>query len=311
MVHQLGEHVDGNPGVGVPLGVGVPVGVGDDPGLVELGRRRGSAAVARLSPSRGAAGPSVSVLIGRRPPGLRQRAGQQLQLAGRGVREPVTDSVLAGRGSPRRWPRRWAGGGRAGRPWRCRRPARRRRRRRGPGSPAGRARMSSGRRPVSIAIWIAVRASAGCRLSRLAHSAAMISGGRSRPGSPRSGSGGDVAAADHEVAGQPGGGLPGPGQADRADPGQHGLHVLADDGAVAAADRARRFLVGQPGQEGLDVGPAQAGRCHPVIAAGAQACGQPGQRVDLGPDLAGPAAAVAGQFARGPGLRGLAPATAG
>ena len=51
-------------------------------------------------------------------------------------------------------------------------------------------------------------------------------------------------------------------------------------------------------------GAAQAGRCHPVIAAGTQALRQPGQRVDLGPDFAGPAAAVAGQFARGPGLRG-------
>ena len=125
------------------------------------------------------------------------------------------------------------------------------------------------------------------------------------------GAGGDVAAADHEVAGQPGGWLPGPGQADRADPSQDGLHVLADHGAVASADRARRFQVGHPGQEGLDVGPAQAGRCHPVIAAGPQASGQPGKRVDLGLDLAGPAAAVAGQLARGPGLRWPGPATAG
>ena len=37
VVKQLAQHVDGDPGVGVPLGVGVPVGVGEDAGLVELG----------------------------------------------------------------------------------------------------------------------------------------------------------------------------------------------------------------------------------------------------------------------------------
>lgn len=36
VVEQLGQHVDGNPGVGVALGVGVPVGIGHDLGLVEL-----------------------------------------------------------------------------------------------------------------------------------------------------------------------------------------------------------------------------------------------------------------------------------
>ena len=50
-------------------------------------------------------------------------------------------------------------------------------------------------------IWIAVRTSTGCRLSRLAHSAAMISGGRSRPRFAAFGFGGDVAAAEREVAG--------------------------------------------------------------------------------------------------------------
>ena len=48
-------------------------------------------------------------------------------------------------------------------------------------------RMSSGRRPVSMAIWVAAWTSAGCKVSRLAHSTVMISGGRSRPGSPRTG----------------------------------------------------------------------------------------------------------------------------
>jgi hypothetical protein len=37
VVDELGEHVDGHAGVGVPLGVGVPVGVGDDAVLVKRG----------------------------------------------------------------------------------------------------------------------------------------------------------------------------------------------------------------------------------------------------------------------------------
>ena len=37
MIHELGEHVDRDPGIGMPLGVSVPVGVRDDAGLVEFG----------------------------------------------------------------------------------------------------------------------------------------------------------------------------------------------------------------------------------------------------------------------------------
>ena len=43
---------------------------------------------------------------------------------------------------------------------------------------------------------------------------------------------------------------------------------------------------------------------QPVIVAGAQAFRQPGQRVDLLPDLGGAAAAVPGQFLTGPRLGG-------
>ena len=53
-----------------------------------------------------------------------------------------------------------------------------------------RTRMSSGRRPVSMPIWVTTRTSTGSRVSSLAHRMAMISVGTSRPGSPRSGSAG-------------------------------------------------------------------------------------------------------------------------
>ena len=56
----------------------------------------------------------------------------------------------------------------------------------------------------------------------------MISGGTSRPGSPRSGSAGMSRAFEGEVAGQPGRWLPGPGQAEGADAGQHLADVPAD-----------------------------------------------------------------------------------
>jgi hypothetical protein len=37
VVHQLAQHVDADPGIGVALRVGVPVGVENDLDLVELG----------------------------------------------------------------------------------------------------------------------------------------------------------------------------------------------------------------------------------------------------------------------------------
>ena len=54
VVHELGEHVDRDAGVSVPLGVGMPVGIRHDPGRVErravTGRQRPEAA----GPLRGA-----------------------------------------------------------------------------------------------------------------------------------------------------------------------------------------------------------------------------------------------------------------
>ena len=96
VIEELGQHVDGHPGVGVPLGVGVAVGIRHRPGLVELG------AVA------GAQGPEpgdpVAVPVfqhgdahGPAAVGVAPRGGQQLQLTGRGGGEPGPDTgLLAG-----------------------------------------------------------------------------------------------------------------------------------------------------------------------------------------------------------------------
>ena len=53
------------------------------------------------------------------------------------------------------------------------------------------------------------------------------------------GFGGNVGGSDDEISGQPGGGLPGAGQAHAADPGQDGAGAPADDVAVIPADRSR------------------------------------------------------------------------
>src|SRR5450759_3180816 len=52
-------------------------------------------------------------------------------------------------------------------------------------------------------------------------------------------------------------------------------------------------------------GPAEPLRYQPVIRADPQAFRQPGQGVDLGPDVAGPAAAMPRQLLAGPHLGGL------
>ena len=81
--------------------------------------------------------------------------------------------------------------------------------------------MSSGRRPVSMAISIAVldlRRLQGVQVgAQLGHDLRREVASRLAA----HGFGGDVADPDGEVAVQPGGGLPGAGQAQGADPGQH------------------------------------------------------------------------------------------
>lgn len=98
----------------------------------------------------------------------------------------------------------------------------------------------------------------------------MISGGRSRPGSPRTGLGGDIPEPGGEVTGKPGGCLPGAGQARRADAGEDDADCPAVAVAVVAADRASRFQVAEPGEEGLDVTPAQRRRYLPPVLTAAQ-----------------------------------------
>src|SRR5439155_4099127 len=96
VIKELGQHVDRHPGVGVPLGVGVAVGIRNRPGLVELGAIAGA-----QGPE---SGDPVAVPVfqhgdahGPAAVGVAPRGGQQLQLTGRGGREPGPDTgLLAG-----------------------------------------------------------------------------------------------------------------------------------------------------------------------------------------------------------------------
>ena len=114
MVHQRGEHVDRDPGVGVPLGVGVPVGVRDDARLVEFGA---VGAQQRRQAGDPVTVPGAEVPFGDRPAAVRVGVcgGQQLQLAQRGARERLTHPGLliddqAGSGLGDREPPSLAGG---------------------------------------------------------------------------------------------------------------------------------------------------------------------------------------------------------
>ena len=96
VIEELGEDVDGHAGVGVPLGVGVPVGIGNDPGRVELGAVAGAQGPEPACPL---AVPSFQHVDGHGPApvGVAPRGGQQLQLGGRGAGEPGPDTgLLAG-----------------------------------------------------------------------------------------------------------------------------------------------------------------------------------------------------------------------
>jgi hypothetical protein len=85
------------------------------------------------------------------------------------------------------------------------------------------------------------------------------------------GVGGNVACTDGEVAGQPGGRLPGAGQSQGADPGEHEPRAAADDVAVVAADRPGGLKVAEPVQERVDVGPPERLRFLAVVITAAQA----------------------------------------
>ena len=95
VVEELGEHVDGDARISVPLGVRVPVGVGDDAALVVSGavgqqqrRERADPVAVRGRQGRHGHRPAA-IPVG--PAG-----GQQLQLGRRGLREPVADALLLG-----------------------------------------------------------------------------------------------------------------------------------------------------------------------------------------------------------------------
>src|ERR1017187_4329124 len=95
VVEELGEDVDGPPGVGVPRGEGGPGGVGDDPGRAGLGAIAGAQGAEPAGPF---AVPSFQHVDrhGPAPVGVAARGGQQLQLAGRGAGEPGPDARLLG-----------------------------------------------------------------------------------------------------------------------------------------------------------------------------------------------------------------------
>ena len=143
-------------------------------------------------------------------------------------------------------------------------------------------------------IWVAVLTSSGCRLSRLAHSTAMISAGRSRPGSPRCASAGMSSRPSAKSPGSPAAACPGRVSPRARIPDRAARVLPAEDVAVVAADHAGRLEVGQPVEERFDVGAAQPLGRQAVIVTNVQALGQPGQGVDLLPDVAGTAAAVPG-----------------
>ena len=304
VIKELGEHVDGHAGVGVPLGVGVPVGIRDDLGGVEGGAVAGAQRPEALGPF---AVPPLEHVDGHGPAPVRvaPRGGQQPQLGRRGAGEPGADTGLL------------AGDHRRG----------------------GLADRQAAAQPVGLGVVVDQHGGAvfvaGQAVQRQAEDVlgpppgvdGDLGGGPDlrwlqgvQAGAQHGhdlrwqvasrlaahGLGGDVADPDGEVAGQPGGGLPGTGQAQRADPGQDGAGAPADDVAVVAADRPCRFQVAEPVEEVLDVGPAQRGREVSVVGPAAQAFRQPRQRVDLRPDVGGAAAAVARQVLGRPVLSGLA-----
>ena len=244
------------------------------------------------------------MLIALRPSGFRRVCGQQFQLTDRGVGETCADPLLLGgdhRGgglADRQPPAEPVGFGVVVDEHRGRRLCRGRR------QSSGRLRMSSGRRPVSMPIWVATLTSTGSRVSRWAHSTAMISGGRSRPGSPRSGSAGMSPRSRAKSPGSPAAACPGRVRPRARIPAStcrtsRQMHV-----AVVAADLAGRFQVASRLRKAsMSVRPSAAG-IQPVVGSAARGVPTAAQSVDLAADSRGAAAAVPGQLLGRPPLRG-------
>ena len=130
--------------------------------------------------------------------------------------------------------------------------------------------MSSGRRPVSIPIWVAALTSAGSQGAQVGAQDRHDLRRQVPAGLAVLRVGRDVTAFDGEVPGQPGRRLAGAGQAQGADPGQHRPHVPADHVAAVTADLAGGLQVGDPVEEVLQVAASQRRRVAAAVRAGMQ-----------------------------------------
>ena len=303
VIEQFGQHVDRDTGIGVTLGIAVPVDVGHDLGLVDLDPVAGAQDGQGRDPL---AVPGVEHIDAdrRAPVGITAWRGQQRQFSDRGVGEHRADPLLlvgdhgGGGLADRQTPTEAVGLGVV---------------------------VDEDRRSVLVAVqavqgqgedvfwpspgvdadlggdphldWfegVEVGAQDGHDLRR--HVAA---------GFAAFGFGGDVAAFDGEIAGQPGCCLARPGQAEGADAGQHLAHVTADAVAPVSADLADRLQVGQPVEEVLDVVAAQRRSDESTIGSAVEELRQQAQRVDLAADPGGAAASVTRELFCRPPFGGL------
>jgi hypothetical protein len=95
VVEELGQHIDGDTGVGVTLGVGVPVGIRHDLGFVELSAIVSSEDGELVDPG-AVAQVEQTAADGLAPGGVGVRRGQQRQFRGWGVGEAFPDAALLG-----------------------------------------------------------------------------------------------------------------------------------------------------------------------------------------------------------------------
>ena len=160
--------------------------------------------------------------------------------------------------------------------------------------------MSSGRRPVSMPIWVATLHLDGFEGVEVGAQDGHDLRWQVAAGLAAFGFGGDVAALDGEIAGQSRRRLSRPGQAQGADTGQHLTHVAADAVAAIPADLADGLQMSQPVEEVLDVAAAQRRRDESTIRSAAEELRQQPERVDLAADPGGAAAAVTRAVVRPP-----------